>query len=503
MKTPTSPWTPPAIFCRHTRIYFTRVMLAAAGVVSAIGGNTLYASDGSRQTNHRIFLGQGTMAGEVTSSSALVQTRLTQGGSLDEAGDLPGANGCACFEWSTNEDFRESEFTDVVKASAENDFIVRCRLSGLKPGTQYFYRVIYGSTSSNMEKTGAICSFHTLQGEASSRAARFLVGSCMNYVKFMHGKAGNAGGPITATQEDKRLGFPAFVAMRDLTPDFFVGTGDIVYYDNPFRVARSVKELRACWHEQFRFPRMIDFFRDVPCYWSKDDHDFRYNDSDNSSDRLPLSGTGIATFREQLPIAPAGDVTSPNYRTHRVNKHLQIWLTEGRDHRSENNSVDGPEKTMWGVAQRNWLMQTITQSDARWKVIISPTPMVGPDDGYKKDNHANQSGFRYEADEFFEWVEDGNLEKSVVLICGDRHWQYHSIHPSGVNEFAAGALNDENSRLGVPPGAQSGSDPGGRVRQLFTSPRPSGGFLQVVAGESLQVTHFSDDGESLYEVTLR
>ena len=115
-----------------------------------------------------------------------------------------------------------------------------------------------------------------------------------------------------------------------LRPDFFVGTGDIVYYDNPMRVAKTVPQLRKCWHEQFRFPRMIEFFQSVPTYWSKDDHDFRFNESDNTTDNLPLPKTGIDLFREQLPIVAEGS-GKPTYRTHRVSQKMQIWLIGSRD----------------------------------------------------------------------------------------------------------------------------------------------------------------------------
>jgi len=185
---------------------------------------------------------------------------------------------------------------------------------------------------------------------------------------------------------------------------------------------------------------MIDFFQYVPTYWSKDDHDFRYNDSDNETDRQPLPDTGISLFHEQLPIAAPGAQAPKTYRTIRVRRDVQIWLTEGRDYRSANKSKDGPDKTMWGQEQREWLKWTLKASDAKWKLVISPTPMVGPDDAYKKDNHASLQGFRHEADAFFNWVKRAEID-NLFLMCGDRHWQYHSIHPSGINEFAVGALN--------------------------------------------------------------
>lgn len=448
-----------------------------------------------------IFVGQGTMSGEISATTALLQTRLTAATTLNADGDLPGAVGVVCFDWSTKADFRESKRTPFRHAIAERDFIVRSKINLLQPGTQYYYRAIYG-VSKNTTKTGPTCSFKTHAGRHSSASVQFIVGSCMNYNKFMHGKAGNAGGPLTATEQDKRQGFRSFVAMKKQRPEFFVGTGDIVYYDNKFRRSETVAELRLCWHEQFRFPRMINFFQDVPTYWSKDDHDFRFNDSDNSSPRLPLSKTGIDLFKEQLPIVAQSDLKSPTYRTYRVSKQLQIWLSEGRDYRSPNEMKDGPKKTMWGIEQRAWLQRTLKDSDAKWKILISPTPMVGPDMAKKSDNHASLSGFRHEADEFFAWLTKNQIE-NFTTVCGDRHWQYHSIHRSGVEEFACGALNDENSRIGVVPGDPKGTDPNGLVKQPFTSQTPSGGYLVITAGDTLTFDLHDDHGKRLYGVTRK
>ncbi len=438
---------------------------------------------------------QGEMSGEVTQNSVLLQSRLTAlpGPKLDANGDVPGASGVACFEYSEAADFAKPLRTDWMKAVPERDFIVRAQLLGLNPGTTYHYRLVFGETEAET-RTGPACSFKTLPGLESNAEVRFIMGSCMNYHKFMDGKAGKAGGPLTATAEDKKLGFPAVAAAETLRPDFFIGTGDIVYYDNKLNgPAETLPELRECWHEQFRFPRMVSFFADVPGYWSKDDHDFRFNDSDNLSDRLPVPQTGIELFREQMPILPAGDEESPTYRTHRLNQFVQLWFTEGRDYRSPNKSEDGPDKTLWGAEQKDWLTRTLKESDAAWKILISPTPMVGPDDASKKDNHTNLGGFRHEADEFFAWLNDNGID-NLLTFCGDRHWQFHSIHPSGVEEFACGALNDENSRVGVKPGSKKGTDPDALIQQPYTYDEPTGGFLHVTSHDDGKLTiEFRDD----------
>ena len=161
---------------------------------------------------------------------------------------------------------------------------------------------------------------------------------------------------------------------------------------------------------------------------------------------------------------------------------------------------DGPNKTLWGTEQRKWLQRTLLGSDAKWKLLITPTPMVGPDMAKKQDNHASLTGFRHEADAFFQWVNDNNVE-GFMTICGDRHWQYHSIHPSGVEEFACGALNDENSRLGIAPGDPKGTDPEALIRQPYISQTPNGGFLTVTAGTDLVLELRNAKGKQLYQTS--
>lgn len=141
-----------------------------------------------------VFLGQGTMSGEVTDCTALLQTRLTLAAQLDADGDLPGAAGVACFEWSTHSDFSDAQRTAFQPAADKHDFIVRAELTGLKPNTTYHYRAVYGVTEPTAQ-AGPSCSFKTLPSGAIATPVRFIVGSCMNYNKFLHGKLGRASGP--------------------------------------------------------------------------------------------------------------------------------------------------------------------------------------------------------------------------------------------------------------------------------------------------------------------
>jgi len=431
--------------------------------------------------------GQGEIAGEVTDDSVILQSRLTTEAVVVD-GDVPGAPGIARFVLSTSDDFSNATTSPWLEATAANDYIIKTLMTRLDAGTRYYYRLEYGPTQENT-RIGPTRSFSTLVGAEGNAEVNFVVVTGMNYALF-HGDRPRAGSP-----EDKELGYPALETILGRDPEFFVATGDNVYYDVPFdQFERTQSYLRRRWHEQLVQPRCINLFARVPTYWEKDDHDYRYNDCDNTTTNEPHPSPelGASTFLEQVPVVAPNDENPVTYRTHRISRDLQIWLTEGRDYRSPNMADPGPEKTMWGADQLAWLKETLLESDATFKILISPTPMVGPDDAdqagrqaeghdqFKRDNHSNPFGFQYERDGFFDWLEEHDfLNKHFYIVTGDRHWQYYSIHPRGFEEFSSGALVDANSRLGRNPGDPESNDPDGQIRQPFSSPEPTGGFLEV------------------------
>lgn len=448
---------------------------------------------------------QGEMAGEVSTRSVILQSRLT-GVVLDRTGDVPGRAGQACFEYADNEGFRGSVRSRWMEALPEGDFIIKTKISGLRADTQYFYRLVYGPHQDDVRR-GPRRTFRTLGGAERAMDSSIVVVSGMNYAFFQRGPKGD--GKRQYVGADKHLGFPGAAAILELDPDFFVGTGDNVYYDHPWKGrATDAPSMRKKWHEQFVQPRFVELFGQVASYWEKDDHDHRFNDNDNTGEQEPSSALGITIFREQLPVVDPTEVGALTYRTHRVSRDLQIWLLEGRDYRSPNRAEDGPDKTLWGSKQRDWLRRTLLESDATFKIIITPTPMVGPDGKGKRDNHTNLGGFQHEGSAFFAWAkQNGMLERGLYLVCGDRHWQYHSIHPSGFEEFSCGALVDANSRMGVKPGTKNSTDPQGLVQQPYSSRRPSGGFLNVLVERTQETTpatlvfrFFDEQGELLHEV---
>ncbi len=464
------------------------------------------------------------LVGEVTQNSALLQARLTNADTLVfedvhdpeklTKADIAGKEGIARFEIATQASLADPVRTRWLPALSANDFMVKEKIDHLKPGTTYYYRLVYGEDSLHTKRSETH-TFNTLPAEDAATSLDFVMLACLHLERFYLGGGfgkSSSQGEAAYHQDDQFLGFPGFETVAQMQPDFFISNGDNVYYDHPpAHKATTQAEMRAKWHRLFAMPRLQRLMRHTPAYWMKDDHDHRYDDSDTVAvseehGAKPSNELGIHTFREQVPVVDGEDAVT--YRTVRINKLLQLWMVEGRDYRSPNAMPPGPEKSIWGEEQKAWLKQTLLESDAVFKILVSPTPMIGPDDLRKRDNHTNPLGFRAEGEAFFQWLQENDfLQKNFYIICGDRHWKYHSVHPSGFEEFSAGSLIDQNARLGVSPGDKNSTDPAGKIVQPFTDAEPTGGFLKVSlmpASEAqdkpaIVFTLYNEHGKELYK----
>ncbi|WP_395739066.1 alkaline phosphatase D family protein [Prosthecobacter sp.] len=411
------------------------------------------------------FQATGTRVGEVTDTTAIVWTRLTEGAVRNNAGvsfdkqkkvkgvkekvqevpavreiegACPAASGKVRVRYGLKEDLSDAAETAWTEVSAEKDGIHQFKLSGLKAGSTYHY---VSETAGGSFKG----KFHTAPDGAAPSKLRFCVMTCQGY-----------------QDRDHADGHPIYPSMTALDPNFMVMTGDLVYYDsNPPR-AVSPALARLHWERMFSLPRLIEATRSTSTYWLKDDHDTLTNDSWPGMKAGELTfGEGIQIFREQTPIGER------DFRTIRWGRDLQVWFTDGRDYRSPNTMKDGPEKTIWGAEQKEWFKRTVKESTATWKVLVSPTPLVGPDRGNKNDNHSNE-GFTHEGDEIRAWLK-ANVPDNFFVVCGDRHWQYHSVHPTaGVQEFSVGPASNSHA---------SGSP--GEDKTYHKFHRVKGGFLCV------------------------
>jgi alkaline phosphatase D len=140
------------------------------------------------------------------------------------------------------------------------------------------------------------------------------------------------------------------------------------------------------------------------------------------------------------------------------------------------------------------LFRTVRESDATFRLLISPTPLVGPDRPKKNDSYANQ-GFTYEGNEIRKFL---GAQKNMYVICGDRHWQYVSVDPNtGVREYACGPSSDAH--------AQGFSESMRTAMHRYL--RIQGGFLAILVERTdgkatITFRHYGTDGQIYHEDKL-
>jgi len=456
-------------------------VIAGFAIVFLLGVEPAAAKDND------VYIANGIKIGEVDQDSAIVWTRLTrhkernvgglafdkkseavpEGRVLDDMeGSVPGIAGEVCVIYWPDGSQDKAQSTPWQAVDPRADFTRQLRLSGLSAGTKYQLEVRGRATEGAEPSCTTRGCFKTAPDPAVPAPVFFTVVTCQEYPR----------------RDDPQNGHAIYSLMRKLDPDFLVHTGDIEYYDKPFPFAKSRELARFKWNRIYAMPFQRDFHEHVTGYFMKDDHDTLKNDSWPGQTYGELTWEqGLAIFREQVPM---GEKT---YRTFRWGRDVQIWLVEGRDFRSPNNVPDGPGKTIWGERQKQWFFETARKSNAAFRILISPGPLVGPDRTNKNDNYSNK-GFTYEGNELRAFIGDC---KNMYVICGDRHWQYASVDPkTGVHEYGTGPSSDIHA--------------GGYEESMRTPMhrylRIKGGFLtalveRVNATPTITFRHYGTDGK--------
>jgi alkaline phosphatase D len=392
------------------------------------------------------YQANGIKIGEVDQTSAIIWMRTTRDEtatpSIENA--APGTEGETCLIYWKAETPNAAVETDWAPTDPDLDFTRQVKIKNLEPGTTYEVRAESRPIGGGRIVSIVDGKFRTAPASDVAAPVEFVV------------VTGQAIGSVDSGDE----GHSPYGLIPMLDPDFFVHTGDIVYYDKE-PLCKDMETARWKWNRMYGYYLNRDFHAGLGTYFIKDDHDTLKNDcwpGQTYGDLTFEQGLGI--FLEQVPM---GEKT---YRTRRWGEDVQVWMTENRDFRSPNRAPNGPEKTILGAEQKAWLFESMAASDATFRFLIMPGCLIGPDKPGKADNHSNAC-FQDEGDELREFL--AGLD-NVFVVNGDRHWQYWSVHPElGINEFGCGPINDQHNY-----GGDSGYQE--EYHRYFS---PKGGFLGV------------------------
>jgi alkaline phosphatase D len=335
-------------------------------------------------------------------------------------------------------------------SEAARDFTARVKLEDLSPGTRYRYRVTFEAGG---EESPAIeGSFRTAPSPETPGEVKFVVGGDLGGHGFCREAAS---------------GYSLFDRMLELSPDFFVANGDMIYGDSDCPQARpdggrnvpgdfpriddpavdwtDAAELHEIYLAHWRYNRADSSFQrfllQVPTYSQWDDHEV-INDFGGPWQRLAaaperqgypnLVRAGRQAFFDFHPLWPNAEELGRIYRSFRWGAFVELFLLDARSYRSENDREDSPGKTLLGRAQLDWLKRGLETSTATWKIVSSDVPLTIPTgtraEVYGRDAFADgdpaggpRTGSEAEFRELLTHLDRENVG-NVVVVVTDVHF---------------------------------------------------------------------------------
>ncbi len=321
---------------------------------------------------HDLKLFNGPMVGAVTPSSARIWIRTA---------------GPASFRIGIG-----NRVSKLVTTTAENDFTGIATIKGLKPFTDYSYTVILD----NRKITDRSFRFKTYPTKGMKERYSIAFGSGARYVPENEG---------------------IWRTMAKKGPLAYLGLGDNVYIDATER--RDVQRLhyyRRMLRKEYR-----EFIAQTAIYAVWDDHDLGANDCAGGPGLKKLWKLPNLNVFKQNWNNPfySHDPKAPGTWHNFTMGDVEFFMLDGRFYRTDQKDENDTTNTMLGQEQKRWLLQTLKQSTAKFKILCSGTMWHDLADKDGKDSWAGPR-FRDERNEIFDLINNEKIN-GIILISGDRH----------------------------------------------------------------------------------
>ncbi len=364
--------------------------VAASGIVVAAHVPDAWAARLLRKTaapGPGRFL-DGVASGDPTSTSMVFWSRLTTDRQRSGARLVVAAD----------EGLTRTVATVVVPTSRGVDGVLKVRVTGLQPGTVYYYAWQSAEAVSPVGRT------KTFNPADSAAPLRVAASSCQNWAQgfFTPHADAAAGDPL----------------------DLYVFLGDYTYEYGSRREVRTEPSAAVdlqTYRDKLQLYRSDAALRELhrlhPTAHVWDDHEVANNYSDNAPAPSPLQRTAAykASF-EWLPHLPSAGQRYGLYRSYRLGAGAEVLMLDARQYRSGYN--DGAPRSVLGRGQLEWFKAALQGSTARFKLVANPVmfaPLRIPGRGLNSDSWDGALDERREVLDVIAGVGD------VVFLSGDTH----------------------------------------------------------------------------------
>lgn len=336
-------------------------------------------------------------------------------------------------EWqiATDERMQQVVQRGAVLATPQLGHSVHVEVTGLQPSRWYWYQFKTGTETSPVGRTKTAPPFGTALNQM-----RFAFISCQNYVNGY---------------------YPALRRLSEEDLDLAVHLGDYIYEGGgtgvrahfPAREIFSVDDYRNRYAQYKSDPALQAVHANFPWIMTWDDHEtendyagFAPENAADAADFPDRRARAYQVYYEHMPLRRAQISTGPYlqlYRRVRYGALAEFNVLDTRQYRSNrapancaaNLRIDGycPEaldasRTIEGEAQRNWLMDGLSQSTAGWNILANQVPFA-PNDTNTNPTIRNFGGEKWDGypmdrQQILNLLAARNLVNTIVLT-GDVH----------------------------------------------------------------------------------
>jgi len=282
-----------------------------------------------------------------------------------------------------------------LATEAANDYALSARVPGLAPGSAYRYRII----AQGEVREGVVRTQRYWNSAADAAELTIAIGSC-HYIANPNPVFRGGGGE-----------YQIFDALAAKQPDLMLWLGDNLYLQTPDLLDPS--SMAARYRQARGFAPLQKLLVAAPHVAIPDDHDYGPNDSDSS---YVLKGESLRLFQRYWPNPSYGLPGVPGAFGWARLGDVEIFLLDDRYYRYPNRYPDVPEKTMFGLAQFEWLKQALLSSRARVKVVAGGSQFWN-----RASRFEGLHQFPHEQKRLADWLSEQRID-GVVFVSGDRHF---------------------------------------------------------------------------------
>ncbi|MEU5044301.1 alkaline phosphatase D family protein [Streptomyces griseorubiginosus] len=399
-----------------------RFLTASAALLGAAASAQLWLPATARAADTPLpdgVFSLGVASGDPLPDGIVLWTRLAP--DPLNGGGMPDRVVSVDWQLAEDENFTKAVVQGTAQALPEYGHSVHVDVRGLRAGCTYWYRFRADGQLSRTGRTRTAPAEHTTMG-----TLRVALASCQNWQNGY---------------------FTPYADMLDQDPDVVLFVGDYIYESAPSSAGPrrhegagepyTLAQYRNRYAQYRTDPDLAELHANVPWVVTFDDHEV---DNDwageipQDPEKQPHDAfvarltAAFQAYYEHMPVRAGAVPNGPHiqmYRRLEFGRLVRLNVLDTRQFRSDQvtsqAAAQDPALTMLGAEQKQWLLDGLNDSPARWNVVASQIMMAETDilpgdgklwyydawDGYQVERNALLEEFR-------------NVSNPVVL-SGDRH----------------------------------------------------------------------------------